>query len=189
MNELVLLAALLRGPAYGYALKKTAGLIFGSRALHSNLVYPSLKKFVRNGWVEQSTKTQGERGQQRKQYRITAAGKEYLLERLGSFDDLEAGDDGAFLFRVAFFDALPIAKRMAMIAARKSFLSSRAAQLAKLSEATEPKSFGAVALERVRNLVADELRWIRQLERKLETRKGDLQCKQLLTVPVTARRS
>lgn len=189
MNELVLLAALLRGPAYGYALKKTAGLIFGSKALHSNLVYPSLKKFVKNGWVEKSTKTQGERGQERQQYRITAAGTKYLLERLGSFDDLEAGEDGAFLFRVAFFDALPSAKRMAMITARKSFLSSRAAQLSKLSEATEPKSFGSVALERVRDMVADELRWIRQLERKLENRKGDLPCKQLRTAPATARRS
>jgi len=82
MNELVLLAALLKGPAYGYALKKTAGLIFGSKALHSNLVYPSLKKFVKNGWVEQTNKTQGERGQERKQYRITAAGTQHLLERL-----------------------------------------------------------------------------------------------------------
>jgi DNA-binding PadR family transcriptional regulator len=113
--------------------------------LHSNLVYPSLKMFVKNGWVEKSTKAQGERGQERKQYRITAAGTNYLLERLGSFDDLEAGDDGAFLFRVAFFDALPTAKRMATITARKSFLSSRAEQLSKLSEATEPQSFGAVA--------------------------------------------
>jgi len=189
MNELVLLAALLRGPAYGYALKKTAGLIFGSKALHSNLVYPSLKKFVKSGWVERTTTTQGERGQDRKQYRITAAGTKYLLERLGGFDDLEAAEDGAFLFRVAFFDALPSAKRVAMIAARKSFLSSRATQLSTLSEATETKSFGAVALDRVRSMVSDELRWIRQLERKLETRKGDLQCKQLLTAPGTARRS
>jgi DNA-binding PadR family transcriptional regulator len=172
LNELVLLAALLRGPAYGYALKKTAGLIFGSRALHSNLVYPSLKKFVKNSWVEQTNKTQGERGQERKQYRIRAAGRQHLLERLSNFDDLE-GDDRAFLFRVAFFDALPTAKCAEMMAARKSFLSSRAAQLATLAEATEPKSFGSVALDRVRSMVADELRWIRQLERRLETKKGD----------------
>jgi hypothetical protein len=29
MNDLILLAALMGGPAYGYAVKKTAGLIFG----------------------------------------------------------------------------------------------------------------------------------------------------------------
>jgi DNA-binding PadR family transcriptional regulator len=189
MNELILLAALLRGPAYGYALKKTAGLIFGSRALHSNLVYPSLKRFVKNGWVEQTTKTQGERGQERKQYRITAEGTKYLLEQLSSFGGLEAAEDAAFLFRVAFFDALPSAKRTAMIAARKSFLISRARQLSELGETIEPQSFGAVALNRVRTMVADELRWIRQLERKLESWKGDLQCKQILTGQATAHQS
>jgi DNA-binding PadR family transcriptional regulator len=54
MNDLVLLAALLRQPAYGYALKKIAGLIFGNGAMHNNVVYPLLKKFTQNGWVEQT---------------------------------------------------------------------------------------------------------------------------------------
>ena len=87
--DLILLAALLRGPAYGYALKKTAGFIFGGSALHNNVVYPSLKKFMRNGWVQQ-TAVPGERGQQRKQYRITRAGRQQLLAQLGSFGDREA---------------------------------------------------------------------------------------------------
>jgi len=182
MNDLVLLAALLRAPAYGYALKKTAGLIFGSRALHSNLVYPSLKKFMQNGWVEQ-TKVQGDRGQERKQYRITAAGKKYLFEHLGNLEDLEADEGGAFLFRVAFFDVLPNQKREAILAARRSFLTSRAGQLLELRERTPPRSFGAVALERVRSVVADELRWIQQLERKLETYKGDSKCNRKRDAP------
>lgn len=188
MNDLVILAALLQRPAYGYALKKTAGLIFGKRSMHSNLVYPTLKKFMQSGWVEQS-KVQGERGQERKQYRITAAGKKYLLERLGNLDDLEADEGGGFLFRVAFFDVLPNQKRQAVIAARRSFLTLRAEQLLKLRQGAQPGSFGAVALERVRSVVADELRWIRQLERKLEANKGDLKCKQLLIRQVTAPRS
>jgi DNA-binding PadR family transcriptional regulator len=115
-DDLVLLAALLGGPAYGYALKRTAGLIFGG-AMHNNVIYPSLKKFMRNGWVEQSS-VPGDRGQQRKQYRITAVGKKYLLEQLATFGEREAADDAAFLFRVALFDALPKAKRGAIIAAR-----------------------------------------------------------------------
>src|SRR5437762_1550826 len=110
MNDLVLLAALLRGAAYGYALKKTAGLIFGGAAMHNNIIYPLLKKFMRNGWVIQ-TSVQGDRGQQRKQYRITAAGRKYLLEQLAVFGDREASDEGVFLFRVALFDVLPKAKR------------------------------------------------------------------------------
>jgi DNA-binding PadR family transcriptional regulator len=179
MNDLVLLAALLGGPAYGYALKRTAGLIFGSSALHNNVVYPSLKKFMRNGWVEQSN-VPGDRGQQRKQYRITAAGRRYLLEQLANFGKRESSDDGAFLFRVAFFDALPKAKREAVIAARKSFLALRAGQLSELREIGKPQSFGSVALERVQAVVENELRWIQQLEHELESKEGDSGCKQML---------
>jgi len=175
MNDLVLLAALVRGPAYGYSLKKTAGLIFGNSAMHNNIIYPALKKFMRNGWVEQAT-VPGDRGQQRKQYRITVAGRKYLFEQLGIFEDREAGEEGAFLIRVAFFDVLPKRKREAIVTARKSFLNSRSVELSELRKATRPRSFGAVALERVQNIVTDELRWIQQLEGKLETTKGDLKC-------------
>ena len=65
MNDLVLLAAMLAGPAYGYALKRTAGLIFGAGAMHNNVIYPALKKFVHNGWVSQLS-VPGDRGHQRK---------------------------------------------------------------------------------------------------------------------------
>ncbi len=176
MNDLVLLAALLRGPAYGYPLKKTAGLIFGNSAMHNNIIYPALKKFTRNGWVEQAT-VQGDRGQQRKQYRITVAGRKYLFEQLGMFGDREAGEEGAFLLRVALFDVLPKRKREAIVATRKSFLNSRSAELSQLRKAAQPRSFGAVALDRVQTLVTDELRWIRQLEGDFEANKGDLKCK------------
>lgn len=188
MNDLVLLAALLRAPAYGYALKKTAGLIFGGSAMHNNVVYPSLKKFMRNGWVEQRA-MEGSRGQQRKQYRITAAGRKYLLAQLGTFENRDAGEEGAFLLRLAFFDALPKRRREAIIAARKSFLTSRAARLAVLREATPAGSFGAVALERVQTLVADELRWIHKLAGELETKKGEARCTPTLTRRATVTRS
>jgi DNA-binding PadR family transcriptional regulator len=164
MTDLVLLTALLGGPAYGYALKRTAGLIFGNGLLHNNVVYPLLKKFVESGWVEQSS-VPGDRGQQRKQYRITAAGRKYLLQQIGFFGDREAGDDGAFLFRVALFDLLPQEKRREIIAARKAFLTARLQELSELEKAGKPKSFGAVVLERVQALVKDELDWIARLER------------------------
>jgi hypothetical protein len=89
MYGLVLLTALLRRPAYGYALKKTAGLIFGNSALHNNLIYPSLKRFLQHGWVEQSS-VLGNRGQQRKQYRNyrrrkeIPAGTSRNIQRAGS---------------------------------------------------------------------------------------------------------
>jgi DNA-binding PadR family transcriptional regulator len=188
LNELVILAALLRAPAYGYALKKTAVLIFGNRALHPNIVYPLLKKFAQNGWVEQSS-TPGERGQTRKQYRITAAGRNHLIQELSNFNAHAASDDGAFLFRVAFFDALPKQKSQEILAAREQFLNSRAAELAKLSEATQANSLPAIALNRVIALVRGELRWLHTLEREIESQKGNSTCQPLHMSQGTAHQS
>jgi DNA-binding PadR family transcriptional regulator len=164
MTDLVLLSALLGGPAYGYALKRTAGLIFGNGVLHNNLVYPLLKKFVESGWVEQST-IQGDRGPQRKQYRITAAGKKYLLEQLATFGERDASNDGAFLFRVAMFDLLPVVKRREILDARRIFLTARVNELSELESTGRARSFGAVVLERYQALVKDELEWIEKFER------------------------
>jgi DNA-binding PadR family transcriptional regulator len=188
MTDLVILAALLGGPAYGYALKRTAGLIFGRGVLHNNVVYPLLRRFVEAGWVEQNT-VPGERGQTRKQYRITAAGRDYLIGQLSTFTEQDASDDGAFLFRVAFFDALPKQRRREILEARRLFLNSRAEELASLSREMNGKSFGAVALDRVRALVEDEVQWVRALERRIESDKGDVTCKALRTRQATARRS
>ena len=164
MTDLVLLSALLGGPAYGYSLKRTAGLIFGNGVLHNNIVYPLLKKFVESGWVEPSA-IEGDRGPQRKQYRITAAGKKYLLEQLGTFGERDASNDGAFLFRVAMFDLLPEAKRKEIVAARKAFLTTRVKELLELEQTGRARSFGAVVLERYQALVKDELGWITKLKR------------------------
>jgi len=170
MTDLVLLAALLRAPAYGYALKSTAGVIFGRGSLHSNSVYPTLKRFVQNGWVRLRA-APGRRGQTRKQYRITAAGKQHLLERLHAFGKQDAADDSAFLLRVALFDLLPQSARTTIIAARASFLKARSDQLAQLAEETQTRSFSAAVLARVRQQVDDEQRWIRQLAQQSAPRK------------------
>jgi DNA-binding PadR family transcriptional regulator len=164
MTDLVLLTALLGGPAYGYALKRTAGLIFGNGVLHNNIVYPLLKRFVESGWVEPTT-IQGDRGPQRKQYGITAAGKKYLLEQLANFGERDAANDGAFLFRVAMFDLLPKAKRKEIVAARKAFLTTRVQELSELGKTGRARSFSAVVLERYQALVKEELDWISELER------------------------
>lgn len=44
MTDLVILTVLLGGPAYGYALKRTAGLIFGNGELHNNLGLSAVEK-------------------------------------------------------------------------------------------------------------------------------------------------
>ena len=163
MTDLVLLTALLSGPAYGYALKRPAGLIFGSGVLHNNLVYPLLKKFVESGWVDQKI-IPGDRGQQRKQYRITAAGKRYLMQQIASFDERDAANDGAFLFRVAMFDLLPEERRKEILAVRKAYLAVRIRELDELKKTGTPKSFSGTVLEHFQDLVRNELKWIAGLE-------------------------
>jgi hypothetical protein len=83
------------------------------------------------------------------------------------------------------FDLLPQKKREAIISARKSFLTARTVELAQLQaprsttsytgvlgDAGQPESFGLAALDRVRRRVKDELRWICQIERELESHTG-----------------
>jgi DNA-binding PadR family transcriptional regulator len=139
--------------------------------MHNNVIYPSLKRFVRNGWVEQTT-VPGDRGQERKQYRITAQGRRHLLEQAGTFGEDDARDEGAFLLRLALFDFLPARKRRAIVAARKSFLTMRSEELSQLRDAAEPRSFPKMALSRVQQHVRDELRWMRQIEANIGIGKG-----------------
>jgi len=54
------------------------------------------------------------------------------------------------------------------------FLTSRSTELSELQKATQPRSFGGIALNRVLGLVQDELRWIHKLESQIESNKGDV---------------
>src|ERR1700733_14031403 len=88
MNDLLLLATLLAGPRHGYALKKQVGLITGRRAMHNNLVYPLLRRFVENSWVSKR-RAAGQRGQTREVYALTGKGQRELRRRLSAFPENE----------------------------------------------------------------------------------------------------
>ena len=74
-----MLSMMLGGPKYGYQLKREAGWIMG-QALHNNLVYPSLRRFLEEGWVSKKA-VPGERGQTRQQYVLSAEGRRGTSER------------------------------------------------------------------------------------------------------------
>src|SRR5579863_277319 len=101
MNDLLLLSMMQEGPKYGYQLKREAGWIVG-QALHNNLVYPSLRRFLEKGWVSKKA-VPGERGQTRQQYVLTAEGRRRLFESLSEFGDAEAASEEAFRVRVGLF--------------------------------------------------------------------------------------
>ena len=166
MNDLVVLTSLLAGPSYGYAIKKIAGLAFGYSELHSNVVYPLLRKFVEHGWVEQSIKP-GARGQQRKQYRLTPAGRSELLRRLAQFEDEQAGDREAFLLRVSLFGVLPPAARQNVLEKRRAYLERRLEQLRSLEPQAHDSPFASLVLGFGMSRMEHELGWHQEIERLL----------------------
>jgi DNA-binding PadR family transcriptional regulator len=121
MNDLLLLSLLLAGPQHGYALKKRAGLISGQPAMHNNLVYPLLRRFVENKWVKQKVAA-GERGQTRQMYSLTPLGRRVLAERLAKFDDSDARSAEAFHLRVGLLDLLAPEARREILDKRESQL-------------------------------------------------------------------
>jgi DNA-binding PadR family transcriptional regulator len=164
MNDLMLLATLLASPQHGYALKKQAGLLSGLAAMHNNLVYPLLRRFVANGWVTKR-KAPGDRGQTRQMYSLTALGRRALLDRLEDFDDNAARSAEQFHLRVGLFAALDAAARARILQARKSFLEMRDRRFALLQKEIELGVHGGEVVRFLRRSVRAELTWIAHLGR------------------------
>lgn len=165
MNDLLLLATLLGGPTHGYALKKTAGLILGQADMHNNLVYPLLRQFVENGWVNKRS-TAGKRGQTREVYGLTPKGKQELLRRLSEFTDKEAASAGEFGLRVGLFFALDSGTRQRILRERDRWLAAREEKLAKLRDSIDVGVWGGEVVRFLREQVHAERQWIASLERR-----------------------
>ncbi|HEY3971475.1 MAG TPA: PadR family transcriptional regulator [Candidatus Sulfotelmatobacter sp.] len=171
MNDLLMLSMMLDEPKYGYQLKREAGLIMG-QALHNNLVYPSLRRFLQEGWVRKKA-VPGERGQTRQQYALSADGRQHLFERLNQFGEDDAASDDAFHLRVGLFAAPQLKARADILTRRKNYLQNRAQHLAALEANMELGKFGAEIVRHMRKQVEMELEWVRHLRRisKLGRRK------------------
>jgi DNA-binding PadR family transcriptional regulator len=159
-----LLANLLGGPLHGYALKKQASLITGNPAMHNNLVYPLLRRFVAKGWVKQK-KAAGERGQTRVVYSLTPAGRAELLRRLCEFGDAEARSPEEFQLRVGLFGFLDPAPREQILARRKNYLEGREEKLGNLQTQLDLGPYGGDVVRFLREQARTELAWVEHLRR------------------------
>ena len=168
MNDLLILALLLEGPQHGYALKKGAATIFGSRDMHNNLVYPLLRRFVQQKWVTVK-KSKGERGQTRQVYSITPTGREALTNRLREFSDADAESSEQFSLRVGLFDILEPNDRLAILERRKAYLERHRAQLELISARMEVTGFAGQVVAYLSTAAQTELTWIEKLK-KMGTR-------------------
>jgi DNA-binding PadR family transcriptional regulator len=174
MNDLLLLAALLAGPQHGYALKKQVGLITGQRAMHNNLVYPLLRRFVENAWVSKRASA-GQRGQTREVYALTTKGKQELLRRLADYPESEVASENAFRFRVGLFGVLDPETRGTILATREQFLALREQRLARISATVDAGAWGTEVVRFVRKQIRDERAWIASLARKSKRQTKDQQ--------------
>jgi len=163
MNDLLLLANLLDGPIHGYALKKQVGLIAGNPAMHNNLVYPVLRRFVAKGWVKQK-KVPGQRGQTRVVYSLTSAGRAELLQRLGEFGPEEARSPDAFQLRVGLFEFLDETTRDNILAQRRDYLGQREKKLTNLQGQLEIGHYGNEVIRFLKQQARAELGWIANLD-------------------------
>lgn len=168
MNDLLLLAMMLEGPKYGYQLKREAGWMMGQKALHNNLVYPMLRRFLDGGWVRKKA-VPGERGQTRQQYALTAAGRRIFFERIHQFTEADAQSEEAFYLRVGVFEELKPESRGSILANRESYLQRRDQRLDDLQARMELGKFGAEIVRHMRKQIEMELEWIRHLRRIAKT--------------------
>jgi DNA-binding PadR family transcriptional regulator len=169
MNDLMILAMLLEGPQHGYALKKMVSLVTGRGEMHSNLVYPLLKRFVSQGWVSRRS-ANGQRGQTREIYALSAKGKSELVRSLSEFGEKAAGSTEAFRFRVSLFFLLDPSTQENILQRRDEWLSRREQRLSQIVEGTGARGWSKEVIEFLKKEVRAERKWIERLRRKTGTR-------------------
>jgi DNA-binding PadR family transcriptional regulator len=169
MTDLLMLASLLDGPQHGYALKKRIGTITG-HALHNNLVYPLLKRFVAATWVSRR-KAQGQRGQTRELYSLTPKGKQVLLSRLRDFSEKDAVSGDAFRLRIGLFAVLGPEDRKKILDSREQWLAKRIEILAAIARTMTLDSWAGETVRFLALQAQNERRWLYHL-RKLGKREA-----------------
>jgi len=162
MTDIILLATLLDAPKHGYQLKRQAGLILGDSNLHNNLVYPSLRRFVQQGWVTKKT-VAGNRGHERNLYALTIRGKRALIEKLKDFSAAEARSRESFLARVGLFGALEPESREHVMAARTLHLRGLSEHLRGIKEKFPLDCYAEATVDFLEKQTQAELAWIGQL--------------------------
>jgi len=176
MNDLLLLAMMLAGPKHGYQLKREAGWMMGQEALHNNIVYPMLRRFLEEGWVSKKA-VPGNRGQTRQQYALTMAGRRVFFERMNAFSEADASSEEAFFLRVGVFAALQPEYRAAILGRRDHYLTQRDQRLDTLQSNMDVGRFGGEIVRYMRRQIEVEREWIRHLRRIVKRERKTLKPK------------
>lgn len=120
MLEMAVLGLLREGPMHGYELKQRL-VDLGFWRISFGSVYPALRRLERSGFIE-VTPGSG----RRKEYRLTAEGKEHFQEILED-EGSEVENSSAFRVRLAFFQYMNPESRIDFLERRKTVLRERIA--------------------------------------------------------------
>jgi len=169
MTDLIILALLSDGPKHGYQLKREAGWIHGQEAMHNNLVYPMLRRFLAEGCATKKS-VAGKRGQKRQQYALTARGRQTLLDRLGSYSEADARSAEGFHLRVGLFELLKPGVCERILALREGYLRSQEEALKALLSHLDVGTYGGEVVRHRQEKIQLELSWIRRLRRMIKSK-------------------
>jgi DNA-binding PadR family transcriptional regulator len=128
MFELAVLGLLHEAPMHGYELRKRLHDTLGAfRAFSCGTLYPTLRRLLRAGLIEEESDESGTRGwgrRARRVYRLTAEGKERFAELVGDCGP-QACDDDSFGVHLAFFSRTPADARMRILEGRRRRVEER----------------------------------------------------------------
>lgn len=120
MLEMAILGLLREGPMHGYELRQRL-VDFGFWRISFGSVYPALRRLEKAGHIEV-----GPGSGRRKEYLITAEGKEYFQQILQD-ESSEVENTTAFRVRLAFFKYMEPDTRIGFLERRKTVLKERIA--------------------------------------------------------------
>jgi len=153
---------------HGYELRKRLNLMLGwGRVLSYGTLYPSLKRILRAGWIEERSAPPGQGRESRRPrivYQLTEAGEEEFV-RLMSEVGPAAWDDDTFDIRFAFFGRTDMEIRLRVLEGRRSRLQERLTRVQSQLALTQ-KEMDRYAAELQRHGVESverEVRWLSHL--------------------------
>jgi DNA-binding PadR family transcriptional regulator len=124
LADMLVLAALLSRPMYGYEIKKAYDQSLGGLVtLHHNQLYPALRRFETTGVVQREEIAQQGKPA-RHIYHLTDLGLSELREMLRDFPLIIARNDIEFYVRFALFDFLDPEDRMKILRTRMQALQN-----------------------------------------------------------------
>lgn len=164
--DILILRRLASGPTYGYEIKKHVARVAGLKGINNNVLYPALRRFESEGVIERAGQVAepGARRPPRTVYRITELGRDLLQALQRDADPDVLADDAEFQVRVSFFDELGPADRLAILAARREYVTGQLKLLQSLrAEAGPGYPWGLKVIDFNIGAFRAEQAWIDQL--------------------------